>query len=173
MKMRIRLLLCIVGTSLFLISCNKDRDDETPFLEGKYRFVKVTSEIPVDYNADGIFETDLTEYFSCKPSLTFQKDGTMKYPSINVVIENITIALGSGNVLEYELAACATPEYNATYSLSGNAINCSTEWGDQLTYQIENNTITSHFNQADLVVQDENGNKILKRVPLTFQFSKN
>ena len=61
-----------------------DQEEQVTFLEGQYKVLKVTSEIPVDYNADGVFETDLTPYFTCNPSLTFQKNGTLSYPSINI-----------------------------------------------------------------------------------------
>ncbi len=173
MKNILKITIFILGISLIFSSCNNDREEESNFLEGRYRFMKVTSNIPVDYNADGIFETDLTEYFKCRPALTFQKNGKMTYPSINVVIQNITIALGSGYVLEYEIPACETPEYNATYSVSQDKINVSTEWGDNHTYQLKNGIIVSNFNQANLVVDDGNGNKILERVNLEFQYSKN
>ncbi len=164
--------ICMICLCLFFNSCKSDRDDDNKALEGRYKFLKVTSDTPVDYNADGTFETDLTSYFKCRPALTFQKNGAMTYSSININIENYTVTF-DGEVLAYETPACEAPEYKAKYSVSSDKIITDTEWGDKLTYQIKDDIIISNFNNAQLVIDGGNGKKIFKRVNLEFQYSKN
>ena len=175
MKTFLKSTFCILSICLIFIGCSRDSDkeEEVPFLEGKYKVLKVTSEIPVDYNADGVFETDLTPYFTCNPSLTFQKNGTLSYPSINISISNLSFELYTGYLIEYETPVCETPQYSATYTMSSDLITMSTEWGDLLTLQLRNGILISNFNYADLAVDAGNDRKILKRVQLEFQYSKN
>lgn len=175
MKTFLKSTFCILSICLIFIGCSReiDQEKEDVFLEGKYKVLKVTSEIPVDYNADGVFETDLTPYFTCNPSLTFQKNGTLSYPSIYINIQNYSVELYTGYLVEYETPFCETPQYSATYTLSSGLITMSTEWGDLLTLQLRNGILISNFNYADLAVDAGNGRKTLKRVQLEFQYSKN
>ena len=174
MKRFLKVTFCILSIFLIFSGCSRDNDkEEEVFLEGKYKVLKVTSEIPVDYNADGVFETDLTPYFTCNPSLTFQKNGTLTYPSINISIRSYAVELYTNYLVEYETPFCEAPQYSATYTMSSDLISMFTEWGDQLKLQLKNGIIISNFNQADLAVDAGNGRKTLKNVKLEFQYSKN
>lgn len=174
MKRFLKVTFWILSIFLIFNGCSRDSDkEEEVFLEGKYKVLKVTSEIPVDYNADGVFETDLTPYFTCNPSLTFQKNGTLTYPSINISIRNYSVELYTGYLVEYETPFCEAPQYSATYTMSSDLISMSTEWGDQLTFQLRNGILISNFNFSYLAVDAGNGRKMLKRVSLEFQYSKN
>ncbi|GEM_PF-2627736 len=174
MKRFLKVTFWILSIFLIFSGCSRDSDkEEEVFLEGKYKVLKVTSEIPVDYNADGVFETDLTPYFTCNPSFTFQKNGTLTYPSVNISIRNYSVELYTGYLVEYETPFCEAPQYSATYTMSSDLISMFTEWGDQLKLQLKNGIIISNFNQADLAVDAGKGRKILKNVKLEFQYSKN
>ena len=101
MKRFLKVTFCILSIFLIFSGCSRDNDkEEEVFLEGKYKVLKVTSEIPVDYNADGVFETDLTPYFTCNPSFNFQKNGTLTYPSVNISIRNYSVELYTGYLVE-------------------------------------------------------------------------
>ena len=159
----------------FLVSCRNDAEQKNVNqITGNYRLLKINVSEPVDYNADGIFETDITKYFICSPTLTINKEGTMKYPSININIENYIMEMGTGYMIKYETAECESPIYNATYIDNDEYVLIDTEWGDKLTfYKKDSNILYSKFNYANLVVQDNSGHKILKRVNLEFQYIKN
>ena len=160
---------------IFLINCRNDSDNQTAVNQifGNYKLLKVTVSEPVDYNADGIFETDVTNYFSCTPKLIINNDGTMKYPSININIANYSMEMGTGYMISYETPECESPIYNATYEIFENYISVSTEWGDNLTFnKKDKNIFYSNFNSAYLVCPDNSGHKILKRVNLEFQYIK-
>ncbi len=174
MKRFLKSTFWILSVCLIFSGCSRDSDkEEEVFLEGKYKVLKVTSEIPVDYNADGIFETDLTPYFTCNPSLNFQKNGTLTYPSINISIRSYAVELYTNYLIEYETPVCEAPQYSAIYTMSSDLISMSTEWGDQLTFQLRNGILISNFNDSYLAVDAGNGRKMLKRVELEFQYSKN
>ena len=48
----------------------------------------------------------LIKYFICSPTLTINKEGTMKYPSININIENYIIFQMGNDMIKYETAEC-------------------------------------------------------------------
>ena len=158
-----------------LINCRSDSDQTTiNQISGNYKLLRVTVSEPVDYNADGIFETDVTNYFSCAPKLIISNDGTMKYPSININIANYSMEMGTGYMISYETPECESPIYNAIFKNFENNISVYTEWGDNLTfYKKDSNILYSNFNSANLVIEDSSGHKILKRVSLEFQYIKN
>ena len=82
--------------------------------------------------------------------------------------------MGTGYMIKYETAECESPIYNATYIDYDEYVLIDTEWGDKLTfYKKDSNILYSKFNYANLVVQDNSGHKILKRVNLEFQYIKN
>ena len=65
----------------FLVSCRNDAGAKNVNqITGNYRLFKINVSEPADYNADGIFETDITKHFICSPTLTINKEGTMKIP---------------------------------------------------------------------------------------------
>lgn len=159
----------------FLVNCRNDSEQANiNNISGNYTLLKVSASEPVDYNADGILETDITKYFYCNPSLKINKDGTMKYPSITINIPNYSMEMETGYMISYETPECQSPIYNAIFKNFENNILVSTEWGDHLTfYKKGSNILYSNFNSANLVIKDISGHKILKSVSLEFQYIKN
>lgn len=79
-KMKFLISSIVVFSVLF--SCSNEDDvnntEELPTyseIAGNYRLVSLTSNYPIDYNADGSYETNLLGYVSCNSSIKILEEG--------------------------------------------------------------------------------------------------
>jgi hypothetical protein len=161
-------------TILVLISCSSDNSNPYNDIAGNYTLKSVTTDVAVDYNADGIFENDITPYISCSSNLNIMGNGEVAWIGMSLQHSSCSIELNTGNIVDYSSCNCNTAASNYTGSITENNnqhIMILSMFNQNVELVKSGNKLILKDNST-LVVKENNVLK-LKSITINYGYQKN
>jgi hypothetical protein len=157
-----------------ILSCSADNSNPYNDIAGNYTLKSVTTNEAVDYNADGIFENNITSYITCLSNLNIMGNGEVSWIDMTLEHSSWSMEVNTGNITDYSPCNCNTQASNYTGSITENNnqhIMILSMFNQNVELVKSGNMLILKDNST-LVVKENNVLK-LKSITVNYTYQKN